>query len=323
MRIAVLDKDRCKPKKCAHECYKFCPGVRAKRETITFPEGKKQPPVIAENLCSGSGICVKKCPFHAIKIVNLPEQLDKDVIHRFGKNEFTLFRMPVVREKTVTGLVGANGIGKSTAIKILCGEIHLNLGKYTNQPSWETIIEHFRGSELQGHFEKLSKDELRAVHKPQYVDRIPKVVKSSVKELFDKVDEAGRQDYIKDQLDLATVWNRKVPHLSGGELQKVAVGVALVRDAEIYFFDEPSSYLDVYERLRIGRVIRQLSEEGKTVLVVEHDLALLDYLSDYTCIFYGDAGAYGIVSHPHGVREGINIFLDGYLPDDNMRFRET
>lgn len=57
------------------------------------------------------------------------------------------------------------------------------------------------------------------------------------------------------------------------------------------------------------------------VLVVEHDLAVLDYLSDFISLLYGVAGAYGVVTNPSGVREGINIFLDGFIPSENMRFR--
>ena len=77
MRIAVLDTERCKPRKCAHECYKFCPGVRSGSETITFEkDSPNSQPTIHENLCMGSGICAKRCPFHAIQIVNTPEQLD-------------------------------------------------------------------------------------------------------------------------------------------------------------------------------------------------------------------------------------------------------
>lgn len=57
------------------------------------------------------------------------------------------------------------------------------------------------------------------------------------------------------------------------------------------------------------------------VIVVEHDLAVLDYLSDYVCCLYGVPGVYGVVTLPSGVREGINIFLDGFIPTENMRFR--
>ena len=76
-------------------------------------------------------------------------------------------------------------------------------------------------------------------------------------------------------------------------------------------FDEPSSYLDVKQRLRAARVIRAMAEEGKYVIVVEHDLAVLDYLSDYVCCLYGKPGAYGVVTSPSRVREGTLYIRQG------------
>lgn len=88
-------------------------------------------------------------------------------------------------------------------------------------------------------------------------------------------------------------------------------------------FDEPSSYLDVKQRLKAAQAIRDLIEANRYVIVVEHDLSVLDYLSDFVCCLYGVPGAYGVVTMPFSVREGINIFLDGFVPTENLRFRET
>jgi ATP-binding cassette subfamily E protein 1 len=110
--------------------------------------------------------------------------------------------------------------------------------------------------------------------------------------------------------------------LSGGELQRLAVAVASARDADYYFFDEPSSYNDIYQRLAVARVIQDLAKEGKSVMVVEHDMALLDYLSDHICILYGEPGAYGIVSDLQSTKLGINNFLEGFIPTENIRFRD-
>lgn len=70
------------------------------------------------------------------------------------------------------------------------------------------------------------------------------------------------------------------------------------------------------------QVIRSLLGPKKYVIVVEHDLAVLDYLSDFICCLYGKPGAYGVVTMPFSVREGINIFLAGFVPTENLRFRE-
>jgi ATP-binding cassette subfamily E protein 1 len=293
--------------------------VRTKVEAIRF-EGKQ--PVIVESLCTGCGICVKKCPFSAISIINLPDELQKDCSHRFGPNTFKLFRMPTPSPGTVLGLLGQNGIGKSTTLKILSSEIKLNLGSYDEPPDWDEIITHYRGSSLQDYFQKMSEGRLRVSSKPQYVDKIPKVVSGNVGDLLEKVDERGTLNSVAGQLELRQLWDRSLEVLSGGELQRVAVTAAMCREADVYLFDEPSSYLDVKQRLEVARAIRRLKEAQKTVIVAEHDLAIIDYLSDQICVFYGEPGVYGVVSNVHGVRTGINIYLQGYIPDENMRFRK-
>jgi ATP-binding cassette subfamily E protein 1 len=87
-------------------------------------------------------------------------------------------------------------------------------------------------------------------------------------------------------------------------------------------FDEPSSYLDVKQRLKAARMIRALLNAHTYVIVVEHDLSILDYMSDFICCLYGAPGAYGVVTMPMSVRAGINVFLAGFIPSENMRFRE-
>ncbi|MCD6243290.1 ribosome biogenesis/translation initiation ATPase RLI [Candidatus Bathyarchaeota archaeon] len=318
VRVAVLDRDKCKPKHCGKLCYRFCPMVRSKVEAIKFED---EYPVIVESLCVGCGICVKKCPFEALHIVNLPDELEKECTHRFGLNTFKLFRLPVPSQGVVLGLIGQNGIGKTTALKILSGEIKLNLGNFENPPDWPEIITHFRGSTLQEYFQKMSEGKLRVVHKPQYVDKIPKVVSGKVDELLEKVDERDKFKEVIKQLELESILDRTLNVLSGGELQRVAIAATICREADVYLFDEPSSYLDVKQRLEAAKAIRKLVEDEKIVIVAEHDLAVLDYLSDQICIFYGSPGVYGIVSHVHGVREGINIYLQGYIADENIRFR--
>jgi len=319
VRVAVLDEDRCKPKHCSRICYRFCPQVRSKIEAIVFETDK---PLIVEPLCVGCGICIKKCPFKALSIVNLPDELEEECSHRFGPNTFKLFRLPIPSSGIVLGLLGQNGIGKTTAIKILSGEIKLNLGNFKEPPDSQRIVEHFRGSVLQDYFQRLNDDKLKIVHKPQYVDKIPRVVSGKVCELLEKVNERDKLKTLVDELQLQTIWDRQINVLSGGELQRVAIAATICRAADVYLFDEPSSYLDVKQRLQVARAIRSLRREGKTVIVAEHDLAILDYLSDQICVLYGSPGVYGIVSHVHGGRVGINIYLEGFIPDENVRFRK-
>ena len=318
-RIAVLDADRCKVKKCDHPCVSFCPMVRSRVEAIRVEGGKA---VISEMLCSGCGICVKKCPFKAISIVNLPDELEKDCSHRFGQNAFKLFRLPTPSPGIVLGLLGQNGIGKTTTLKILSGEYKPNLGEHDKPPQWDEIVQYFRGSSLQDYFLKMSQNNLKIAHKPQYVDKIPKAVTGKVGDLLEKVDERHIAGKLILDLELSTVLDRTLDVLSGGELQRVAVAAALCREADVYLFDEPSSYLDVKQRLQVAKAIRSLKDCQKTIIVAEHDLAIIDYMSDQICVFYGEPAVYGVVSHVHGVRTGINIYLQGYIPDENIMFRK-
>ncbi|CAH4027542.1 unnamed protein product [Pieris brassicae] len=276
---------------------------------------------ISEELCIGCGICVKKCPFDAITIINIPSNLEKHTTHRYSKNSFKLHRLPIPRPGEVLGLVGQNGIGKSTALKILAGKQKPNLGRYVDPPDWQEILSHFRGSELQNYFTKILEDDLKALIKPQYVDQIPKAVKGTVGALLDKKDERKNQKVICDMLDLSHIHDREIAALSGGELQRFACAMVCIQNGDIFMFDEPSSYLDVKQRLNAARTIRSLIHPDKFIIVVEHDLSVLDYLSDFICCLYGVPGAYGVVTMPFSVREGINIFLDGFVPTENMRFR--
>jgi ATP-binding cassette subfamily E protein 1 len=317
-RIAVLDRERCQPKRCSSECLRYCPGVRTGDETIIIDEQIGQP-FISEELCSGCGICVHKCPFKAISIINLPEQLEGRCIHRYGQNGFALYMLPIPHRGKVTGLVGQNGIGKTTAINILAGKIKPNLGRETESTPDE-ISDFFKGSELQAYFARIG--EVKTSYKPQSVDMLPGVVRGTIAELLKRVDERGAAEGLISELGLSEVQDRKIEHLSGGELQRLAIAAAAVREADMYYFDEPSSHLDVYQRLEAAKVIRRLAGAGKAIMVAEHDLALLDYMCDYVHVMYGEPGAYGVVSDPRGVRVGINIFLDGFLKEENVRFRK-
>ncbi|MCP4760814.1 MAG: ribosome biogenesis/translation initiation ATPase RLI, partial [archaeon] len=96
MRIAILNRDKCKPTDCAlspnKPCIKHCPRVRTGDETIVLSK-ETGFPYLTESLCSGCGICVKKCPFHCFQIVNLPDMFGKEITHRYAPDGFALFRM--------------------------------------------------------------------------------------------------------------------------------------------------------------------------------------------------------------------------------------
>ncbi len=315
MRIAIINRDRCQPRKCSKECEYFCPPVRTGDETIVFLDSK---PLITENLCVGCGICVRKCPFGAITITNLPEEME-DPVHRYGQNGFALYGLPVPVDGRVTGILGPNGIGKSTAISILSGILRPNLGK---NASWDDVLQRFAGSILGDYLRRVVDKGVKTSYKPQYVDRIPKSYSGMVSGLLEKTDERGALKDLTAQLSISTLMDREISSLSGGELQRVAIAATAARDADFYFFDEISPYLDIYQRINSARILQSLAKE-KAVMVVEHDLALLDLLADNVHLIYGVPGAYGVITRPKGVRVGINQYLRGNLPEENVRFRDT
>nr|ABZ08011.1 putative ABC transporter [uncultured marine crenarchaeote HF4000_ANIW141M18] len=320
-RVAVLDKELCQPKKCGLECIKYCPVNKSGADCIVLNEETNKA-LIDEDICNGCGICVKVCPFEAITIVNLATELATDKIHQYGQNSFRLYKLPTPKKGQVIGLLGRNGMGKSTVINILSGNLKPNLGKYDEPPEWDEILKFYSGTELKSHFEKIKDNQISTSIKPQQVYNISQVFDGTGKELLEKYDERGIMNQLIKTLDLENSVGQNVKELSGGELQRLAVAVTSVKDADFYFFDEPSSYNDIYQRTSVAKVIQNLAKIGKSVMVVEHDLTLLDYVSDLIEVLYGISSAYGIVSNVLSTKVGINVFLDGYLPNENIRFRD-
>ena len=320
-RVAVLDKELCQPKKCGLECIKYCPVNKSGADCIVLNEETKKAQ-IDENICNGCGICVKVCPFDAITIVNLATELATDKVHQYGMNSFRLYKLPTPKKGEVVGLLGRNGMGKSTVVNILSGNLKPNLGRYEDPPEWDEILKYYSGTELKAHFEKIKNGKIRASIKPQQVHQVAQAFEGTGRELIAKYDERGVGNQLIEELGLKNAVDHSLNELSGGELQRIAVAVAAAKDAEFYFFDEPSSYNDVFQRAGVARVIHSLAKIGKSVMVVEHDLTLLDFLSDYIEVLYGEPAAYGIVSNVLSTKVGINVFLDGYLPTENVRFRD-
>jgi len=334
--IAVVDLDRCQPDRCSYECANFCPPNRTGKECIVKRgevyeedepyQGTDDQIWISEEICLGEtcGICVEKCPFDAIQIINLPQELNEEPVHRYGENAFALYGLPAPQEGRVTGILGPNGIGKTTAVRILADELAPNLGEVNREPDWDEILDAYRGTALQDYLEAMRDGDVTVARKPQYVDKIPDQFDGPTRQLLEQTDERDVLDSLVERLGIAPVVDQHIDTLSGGELQRVALAATLARDADFYFLDEITPYLDIGQRMTAARLIRELAEsEDRSMLVVEHDLAILDLLADAIHVAYGESGAFGVITDPKSVKGGINEYLSGYLDNENMRIRQT
>jgi len=328
-RLAVIDKEKCNPQGCGgYLCIRVSPGNRMGKEVfVTGPDGKAQ---VNEEICTDAeSITVKKCPFNAIHMVKLPEKLTDNPVHRFGVDGFELFSLPVPLFGQVNGILGVNGIGKSTAVKVIAQLLRPNFGNPKEQVAKEETIDRlvqmFKGSEAQVFFEKVKDGRIKVSVKPQAVDAIPKTFTGTAHQLLQKVCKDSKKiAATAEELEVKNILETDISQISGGELQRIAIAAAVLKDVgktNVYLFDEPTSYLDIKQRIKVSNFLRKIVNPEIAVVAVEHDMIILDYLADSVHIMYGEAGAYGMSSKPKPTRAAINTYLSGYLKEDNMRFR--
>lgn len=322
-RIAVVDNEKFKDLNQKKYVQSVCPVNRADTICISIDENENL--LIDEETCISCMLCVKAAP-HAISVVNLPAELNEIPIHRYGKNMFALYKLPIPKKGQVIGLVGPNGVGKSTVMKILSGNLKPNCDILDKDVEWGEVIKKFKGTELQDYLVNIEK--IKLAYKPQDIEKVQRILKGKVKDLLKKIESSSKpanqsieimEKVVKD-LKIQILLEKQVSDLSGGELQLFSIAATIIKGGDFYFFDEPSSYLDVEQRFKVSQVIRSLAEKSY-VIVIEHDLALADYLADQIHVLYGTPGTFGVVSNPYGVRVGINSYLEGYLKEENMKIR--
>jgi len=327
-RLAIIKKEKCKPNICGLPCMKICP-VNMKGADCMYVENQSNKMAIDEILCTGCGICPKHCPFDAITIINLPELKSSQPIHQFGNNGFRIFDLPLIQENSITGILGRNGIGKSTVINILSNHIKANFGEFdkqklkTDKEYFKYLNDLFKGSALQNYFNKLEKGKIKVSYKPQQIINIPKIFSGKVKDLFMKITKNEKliQEMSK-KLYIDKILDRDISVISGGELQRVAICSSLLKqDANLFIFDEITNYLDIFQRLSTSKIIKQ-ETENKSSIIIEHDLVILDYLADFMHIMYGQPSAFGMLTGIKAAKVGINNYLEGYSKEENIRFRD-
>jgi ATP-binding cassette subfamily E protein 1 len=127
--------------------------------------------------------------------------------------------------------VGTNGIGKSTALRILSGNMRPNLGNFAEPPEWREVLKHFRGNELQTFFTRMLEENMKALIKIQYVDSVAKQKNVNQAIVGRRLRALDKKDMFDDAvriLDLSKVLERQVGQLSGGELQRFIIGLTCV-----------------------------------------------------------------------------------------------
>jgi ATP-binding cassette subfamily E protein 1 len=201
--------------------------------------------------------------------------------------KFTLTTEPgSIKSGEVVGIVGPNATGKTTFVKMLANEISPDSGEIDAN--------------------------VKVSYKPQYIEPS---FGGTVAELF-MTELGGRstsgffKSEVHTPLNLEPLMNRDLKSLSGGELQRVAIALALAREADIYLIDEPSAYLDSNQRMEAARTIRRVIEKsGRSGMIVDHDVYFIDMVSDSIMVFSGEPSISGKCEGPLGMREGMNLFL--------------
>jgi ATP-binding cassette subfamily E protein 1 len=347
-KVYIVDYHRCSLDTCGRPCITKCP------ITIDmYREQKKRAPkkidlpirikesehkiIIKSDYCIKCGICANICPQKAIHVKNiLEEDRGKLVLHTYAKPDgtegFRLYGLPAIVPGRVTGLCGPNGIGKSTLFNILAGEFRPNFGEFGREDrplEIDDFVKHIKEAEMRDHFISLYKGDRRVAHKQQVLAVLFDTYKGkTVLEILEETKSVPDEFYklILEKLDIYAIAERFLEQCSGGELQRFAIAQVLVCAADMYLIDEPCTFLDVKKRIALADLLEFRANGTRNkypVLVVEHDLTILDYMSDVISMFYGVPHEFGIVTNIQTTKSGINSYLNGFVKTENVEFREN
>ena len=197
-------------------------------------------------------------------------------------------------------LLGENGTGKTTFVRMLAG-----LLKSDEQAKLEAEGYDYEAAQA-------GVPEMNVSYKPQKIS--PKF-QGTVRQLLHK---RVRDSYVHPQfvsdvmkpLDMDNIIDNGVQTLSGGELQRLAITLALGTPADVYLIDEPSAYLDSEQRINCAKVIKRfIMHSKKTAFVVEHDFIMATYLADRVVVYSGRPGIEATAGSPESLLTGMNTFL--------------
>ncbi len=176
-----------------------------------------------------------------------------------------------VKKGEVFAFLGPNGAGKTTTVEILEG-----LRQKTNGEIW------FFGKKIEK-IDSSIKEKIGVVLQQTKLMELL-TVKETIRLFCSFFNKSIEYKKIIDLINLREKENAKVKTLSGGQHQRLAIGLALVNDPEIIFLDEPTTGLDPQARRNVWKLINDLKKEGKTIFLTTHYMEEAQDLSDEVCI---------------------------------------
>ncbi|HEC36766.1 MAG TPA: ATP-binding cassette domain-containing protein, partial [bacterium] len=295
-KVYLVDYNRCNLRFCGRQCIKKCPITlsnarlklnRKKRVVPIWFQNSTKKIKIKDERCLKCGICVNVCPAKAIYVKNILEEPSELIpTHKYPNNNetdkecFRLYNLPTLISGKVSGLCGPNGIGKTTVLNIVSGNLKPNFGRTdinSEEIQWNSVIKNIKESEMRNHFVAISHGDRKIAYKQQVLRVLfEKYQGRTVLEIINSENDGISSKFyqnIMDYLDIHAISERLLEQCSGGELQRFAITMVLIKKADIYVIDEPCTFLDVQKRIKLAQLFRARalgfgSEKPCPVLVV-------------------------------------------------------